>query len=81
MPIYVYRCERCGREVEEIQKYDDPPPRDDTPCTASQADPSPCDLRRAPTTFTQRWLGEYSSDGRGGWTRQGDFVTKVTPGK
>jgi len=81
MPIYVYRCERCGREVEEIQRFDDPPPRDDTPCTSSQGDPSECDLRRVPTTFEQRWLGDYSSEGRGGWQRQGKFMVKRTEGK
>ena len=25
MPIYVYRCKKCNTEIEEIQKFDDPP--------------------------------------------------------
>jgi putative FmdB family regulatory protein len=31
MPIYVYRCSKCEEAVEEIQKYDDPPPVRDCP--------------------------------------------------
>lgn len=41
----------------------------------------PCQLERVPTTFTQRWNGDYSNDGRGGWVRQGDAMVKMTPGK
>jgi len=26
VPIYVYKCRKCGHVVEEIQKMDDPPP-------------------------------------------------------
>lgn len=26
MPIYTYACSKCKAEVEEIQKFDDPPP-------------------------------------------------------
>ena len=25
MPIYVYRCLKCGKETEKIQKFSDPP--------------------------------------------------------
>jgi len=25
MPIYEYRCEKCGKEFEEWQKFSDPP--------------------------------------------------------
>lgn len=25
MPIYEYECEKCGRRVEKIQKFSDPP--------------------------------------------------------
>ena len=25
MPIYEYRCEKCGEQFERIQKFDDPP--------------------------------------------------------
>src|SRR5262245_16690172 len=33
MPIFEYECTRCGRRVEEIQKFGDPPPALDDPCT------------------------------------------------
>jgi putative FmdB family regulatory protein len=26
MPIYLYKCQSCGREKEVIQKMDSPPP-------------------------------------------------------
>ncbi len=85
MPIYVYRCERCGREVEEIQKYNDPPPVLVEDCVmGAEIDGNglqPCELRRVPTTFEQRWLGDYSSEGRAGWQRQGKFMVKRTEGK
>lgn len=32
MPIYCYRCTSCGREVEELQKYTDPPPVSEDLC-------------------------------------------------
>ncbi|HXJ91342.1 MAG TPA: zinc ribbon domain-containing protein [Terriglobia bacterium] len=25
MPIYEYRCKKCGKQFEKIQKFDDPP--------------------------------------------------------
>ncbi len=28
MPIYEYRCESCGEELEKIQKFSDPPLKD-----------------------------------------------------
>lgn len=27
MPIYEYRCKKCKTEKEELQGYDDPPPK------------------------------------------------------
>lgn len=32
MPIYEYRCESCGLELEKIQKVSDPPIRDCPGC-------------------------------------------------
>lgn len=88
MPIFVYVCTRCGREVEEIQKFTDPPPISDEPCPeaevisgAGSATQDPCNLERVPTTFLQRWDGSYNNDGRGGWVRQGDAMVKMTQGK
>lgn len=78
MPIYVYRCSRCSREVEELQKFSDPAPITEEPCGEDPA--QTCDLHRAPTTFTQRWVGDYSSEGRGGWQRQGEAMVRQVPG-
>ena len=36
MPIYEYRCESCGEELEKIQKMSDPPLRD-CPCCGREA--------------------------------------------
>ena len=32
MPIYEYRCERCGEVTDELQKFSDPPKTDCEPC-------------------------------------------------
>ena len=95
MPIYVFRCTACGREVEEIQKYTDPPPVSEDLCSGAPADPEAsldqeierlekretCNFERVPTTFTQRWDGTYNNDGRAGWQRQGDAMVRVQQGK
>ena len=33
------------------------------------------------STAHQKWNGDYSNDGRGGWVRQGDAMVKMTKGK
>lgn len=95
MPIYVYECSRCHRQLEEIQRYTDPPPADDLPCEAAverdekgeeilvDSGSQTCNFERVPTTFTQRWNGDYSNDGRGGWVRQADGLgmVRMTQGK
>ncbi len=35
MPIYEYRCESCGEELEKIQKFSDPPLTDCPVCGKS----------------------------------------------
>lgn len=97
MPIYEYQCTVCGRHVEEIQRFEDPPPvledlcpgpsRDDEACgdrtigDVRSATRGPCQLERVPTTFTQRWDGTYNNDGRAGWQRQGDAMVRVQQGR
>lgn len=79
MPIYVYRCERCGETFEELQKMDEgapPSPSDGCPSGAST-----CPLSRELTTATHRFTADYSSDGRGGYTRQGDAMIRQVTGK
>ncbi|MFQ5993842.1 MAG: FmdB family zinc ribbon protein [Acidiferrobacterales bacterium] len=36
MPIYEYRCESCGHELEAIQKFDDPALTDCPACGKAQ---------------------------------------------
>jgi putative FmdB family regulatory protein len=74
MPLYLYRCTRCGREVEELQRVGDPPPEPPEACEAAPrvgdriVDPAPaCVLERVLTSATPRFKPEPSSDGRGGW--------------
>lgn len=82
MPLYDFRCSACGRTIEVLQKYEDPPPESSEICTASpENQQAPCRLERAPSIAHQRWNGDYSNDGRGGWQRQGDAMVKLTPGK
>lgn len=82
MPIYVYRCDACLREIEEIQRFDDPPPESTEICTkGSPEQQAPCRLERVISVAHQRWPGDYNNDGRGGWVRQGDAMVKMTQGK
>ena len=34
MPLYDYECSRCGRVIEVLADYGDPPPVDDAECTS-----------------------------------------------
>jgi putative FmdB family regulatory protein len=82
MPLYVYRCPQCEREVEELQRFDDPPPESSEICPSSASEEqAPCRLERVISVAHQRWNGDYSNDGRGGWQRQGDAMVKLTRGK
>lgn len=95
VPLYDFECERCGRRIEVLQKYDDPAPVDDEPCAANDVivggdtlvgadDPRAqelCRFARMPSTILQRWRGDYGNEGRGGWTRQGDVMIRASKGK
>ncbi len=82
MPLYDYRCHACGREIEELQRYEDPPPIVEEICPSSPANQqAPCRMERVASIAHQRWNGDYSNDGRGGWVRQGDAMVKMTKGK
>lgn len=80
MPLYDYKCSRCGREVRDVvAKYDDPPPVTDEPCGAvpeGSTTQFPCTLERMACSGSWRWKGDYNNEGRGGWTRQGDFMSR-----
>jgi putative FmdB family regulatory protein len=37
MPLYAYFCNNCGKETEEIQKFDAPPPEVCPHCEAEKS--------------------------------------------
>jgi len=57
MPIYEYRCERCGHQLEAIQKYVDDPLTDCPACGEA-------DLRRlvSAAAFHLKGSGWYATD-------------------
>jgi len=83
VPIYEYRCDACGRTVEEYQQhFEDPPPESTEICPEAPSDQqAPCRLERIISVANQKWNGDYSNDGRGGWVRQGDAMVKMQKGK
>lgn len=76
MPLFVYRCTRCEREVEELQKHDDPPPVSDDPCTSATPTEPACDLQRVISMGHHRFKPELSSAGLGGWEQQGEAMVR-----
>lgn len=94
MPLYVYRCATCGQEFEELQKLDEGAP--DYPSDLSRCSeiielraedpdstktPVTCKLERQLTTARHKFAADYSSDGIGGYERQGDAMIRQIPGK
>lgn len=57
MPIYEYRCENCGHELERLQKMSDDPLTDCPECDAST-------LRKviSPVGFRLKGSGWYETD-------------------
>lgn len=78
MPLYDYRCPECGRmETDVFCKVDDPPPPSTEPCKAPSMCGAPCDLERVVSgRVSWRWKGDYGNEGRGGWTREGEFMSR-----
>jgi putative FmdB family regulatory protein len=56
MPIYEYRCEQCGRQIEVIQKFSDEPLKTCTACNG--------DLTKliSQTSFQLKGAGWYVTD-------------------
>lgn len=79
MPIYVYRCSQCGSQSEEIQKLGAPPPA--IPTEGCPQGKDSCPLKRQLTTASHRFGADYSSDGIGGYQRQGDTMIRQVTGK
>ncbi len=74
MPLYVYRCDACGREVEELQKMG----ADDPPSIESCPSGGPCAMSKAITSAGFKFVGE----GWGGWRETGPgIIQRNTPGK
>jgi putative FmdB family regulatory protein len=61
MPIYEYRCNACGHELETLQKFSDTPLSDCPSCTA----PSLTKLVSA-AGFQLKGSGWYATDFKGG---------------
>ncbi len=66
MPIYEYRCEACGVELEQIQKFSDPPLRDCPTCGKSAL----VKLVSAPS-FRLKGGGWYETDFKTGNKKHG----------
>ena len=85
MPLYVYRCRTCGAEIEELQKLGAAAPKvptDISECLGKTQGGAPtCDLERQLTTAMHRFKADYSSDGMGGYQRQGDTMIRQVRGK
>ena len=64
MPIYAYRCEQCGHELELLQKISDAPPVECPECGAMS-------LRKQLTAagFRLKGGGWYETDFKGGGKR------------
>lgn len=74
MPIYEYRCESCGREFEEWQKFSDPPVERCGECGGA--------TRRliSQSTFVLKGTGWYVTDyGRSSSCSSGKAPAKKEP--
>jgi putative FmdB family regulatory protein len=60
MPMYEYRCPKCGTELEQLQKFDDPAPA----CTKEGCE----DAGRPMTRKVSRSSFELKG---GGWAKDG----------
>lgn len=60
MPIYEYKCETCGEQVEELQHHEDPPP----PCP-KDSEHGPMTKQISETNFKLEGSG-WASDGYSG---------------
>lgn len=66
MPIYEYRCESCGADVEKLQKISDPPLRDCPACG------KPALAKRvSASSFRLKGSGWYETDFKTGKKKNG----------
>lgn len=69
MPLFDFTCSRCDKTIEVLCEWNDEPPAGEDPCPAGDGTQI-CVFEKMPSTFTQRWRGDYGNEGRGGWERQ-----------
>lgn len=71
MPLFVYRCNVCGFEHEELQDFNDSAPEVEG-CPVDNSESTTLhELERVMSACSHRFRGDNSSDGIGGWKRQG----------
>ena len=61
MPIYEYRCEKCGATVEVMQKIADP-----APATCETCGVGPMEKLLSRSSFALKGTGWYVTDFKGG---------------
>lgn len=71
MPIYEYKCKKCGHEFEEIQKFSDKPIAECAKCKG------PVEKLISQSSFHLKGTGWYATDYAGKEKKE----TKETPGK
>ena len=79
VPIYVCRCAECGTRCEVIQKIGAAAPA--VPTEGCPVGRPACHLKRQLTTASHRFGADYTSDGIGGYQRQGDTMIRQISGK
>lgn len=76
MPIYEYRCGDCGKEVEALQKFSDPPLTDCPSCGGTN-------LKRllSQSSFALKGSGWYADGygGRAGEKKDGESAPAAAP--
>lgn len=58
MPLYEYRCPKCERLMELMQKFSDPPPV----CTCAEGDPVEMVRQLSRGSFILKGSGWYKTD-------------------
>ena len=65
MPIFEFKCDQCGHQVEKLQKHDDPPPVCE-PCDETLPAETPFMVRQVSrSSFTLKGSG-WAFDGYAG---------------
>ena len=65
MPLFEYQCDKCGHQVERLQKHDDPPPYCE-PCGEALPPEIPYMTRQISRTNFRLKGGGWAADGYAG---------------